>query len=119
MWPDPLQNWIKKQWRNSSRIPRLDPRCTLKDGLLAPSPVRIVGIGDHERIRTHASTRVTPLVKVVAVGGQPDWYWFLNGTPLAESGNHLQLPLPKPGSYQLSVSDQAGMSDRVRFVVEQ
>ncbi len=118
VWPAPLQNWIKKQWRNSSRIPKLDPRCSVQDGLLPDSPVRIVGLSDHDRIKRQAGTKTTPILKVEAVGGQPAWYWFLNGKPLQGSGNHLQIPLPRPGNYRLSVIDQSGMSDRVRFVVE-
>ncbi|MBU0483825.1 MAG: penicillin-binding protein 1C [Proteobacteria bacterium] len=119
IWPAPLQNWIKLAWRNKVRIPALDPRCNLNDGLLTESPVQIVGIQDHDRIKRHASTLAQPRLSVDAVGGQPNWYWFLNDELLTETGNHLNLLLPNPGEYQLSVSDQAGMSDSVRFVVEQ
>lgn len=118
VWPAPLQNWIKKDWRNSTRIPRLDPRCSVSEGLLSETPVQITGLHDHDRIKRHAATQGNPRLVVDAVGGQPDWYWFLNGELLEESGNHLELPLPEPGEYQLSVTDQAGMSDRVSFVVE-
>jgi len=118
IWPAPLQQWLKPQWRTENRIPPLDPRCRRSAGLLAESPVRIVGLGDHDRIKRHASTREEPLISVDVVGGQPDWYWFLNGEPLEETGSHLELHLDHPGDYQLSVSDQAGMNDSLRFVVE-
>lgn len=118
VWPAPLQQWLKPRWRTADRIPPLDPRCRLSAGLLAESPVRIVGLSDHDRIKRHASTLDVPLISVDAVGGQPDWYWFLNGEPLPENGSHLDLRLEVPGEYQLAVSDQAGMSDRLHFTIE-
>jgi penicillin-binding protein 1C len=118
IWPAALQQWIKPQWRTSQRIPPLDPRCRLSAGLLAEAPVRIVGLPHQARIKRHASTREQPLISVDAVGGQPNWYWFLNGELLPEGGSHLDLRLDLPGEYQLAVSDQAGMSDRISFVIE-
>lgn len=118
IWPAPLQKWIKQEWRNSTRIPALDPRCSRIDGLLSETPVRIVGLNNHDRIKSHASTLSKPTLSIDVIGGQPDWYWFLNGEPLPETGSHLELLLPPPGKYQLSITDQAGMSDSVSFIVE-
>jgi penicillin-binding protein 1C len=118
VWPDPLQNWIAPDFRNSSRIPALDPRCTNTEGLLAESPVQIVGLDRNDRVRGHATTQEKPMLRVLAMGGQPEWYWFLNGELLDETGSFLKLPLPRPGRYQLVVTDQAGMSDRVEFFVD-
>jgi penicillin-binding protein 1C len=118
LWPAPLQQWIKPEWRTADRIPPLDPRCRLAAGLPAKSPVTIVGLHNHDRIKRHASTRDVPLISVDVVGGQPNWYWFLNGELLPDNGSHLDLRLELAGEYQLAVSDQAGMSDRLNFTIE-
>lgn len=118
LWPDPLQNWIPHDWQTFERVPRLDPRCQRADGLLAPTPVHIQGLTDGFHIKQHATTKTAPRLEVRAVGGQPDWYWFLDGKLLEERGATLSLALPEPGHHQLSVTDQSGQGDRVEFVVE-
>jgi penicillin-binding protein 1C len=118
LWPAPLQSWLADKRRNRQRIPPLDPRCNRKAGLLSETPVEILGLDDNARLKRHATTAEQPLLSFRAVGGQPQWYWFLNGALLDIQGNKLNLPMPSPGSYQLAVSDQAGMSDMLEFVVE-
>jgi penicillin-binding protein 1C len=85
---------------------------------LSETPVEILGLDDNARLKRHATTAEQPLLSLRAVGGQPEWYWFLNGALLDTQGDKLNLPMPAPGSYQLAVSDQAGMSDTLEFVVE-
>lgn len=118
IWPAPLQSWLPEKWRTTLRIPPLDPRCERNAGLLSETPVEILGLDDHARLKRHASTAEQPLLKFSAIGGQPEWYWFLNGELLKTRGDTLKLPMPEPGSYQLAVTDQAGMSDILVFVVE-
>lgn len=118
VWPAALQSWIPQQWRNINRIPPLDARCRQSEGLLSETPVQITGLDRNARLKRHPTTATQPLLRLRAVGGQPRWYWFLNGELLAEHGDILHLAMPLPGSYQLAVSDQAGMSDAVDFIVE-
>ncbi len=118
VWPAPLQHWLSADQRNSHRIPLLDPRCDRKAGLLSETPIEIRGLDNHARLKRHAITAEQPLLSFQAVGGQPQWYWFLNGALLDVQGADLNLPMPAPGRYQLAVSDQAGMSDSLEFVVE-
>ncbi len=118
VWPAALQNWLPPGWRNSFRIPARDPRCQIDDGLLPEVPLRIGGIQDGDRIKVHTATLESPDLHIFAVGGQPEWFWFLNGELLAERGAELRLALPPPGDYELVVADQAGTSERIRFVVE-
>ena len=118
IWPAAVQNWLPEQWRNRTRLPALDPRCQIDDGLLPDVPLRISGIQDGDRIKVHASTNQSPAINISAVGGQPEWFWFLNGELLPENGPRLKLPLPVPGHYELIVADQSGASDRIGFVVE-
>ena len=117
-WPAPLQNWINPDWRSYQRLPALDSRCKTHQALLPVSRLTIQGIENNQRIKRHQTTQELPLLHARVVGGQPDWYWFLNGELLAERGSKLKLTLPKPGYYQLSVVDQAGQGDKVEFVVE-
>ncbi len=118
IWPAALQSWIPAKWRNANRIPPLDPRCRQSDGLLSETPVQIIGLDRNTRLKRHPSTTSQPQLSFKAVGGQPQWYWFLNGELLDEHGDTLHLSMPLPGSYQLAVSDQAGMSDALDFIVE-
>ncbi len=118
LWPDPLQGWIPKEWRTFERLPKLDPRCQLAESLLTPTPVSIQGLQDGFHFKPHATTQAEPTIEVKAIGGQPDWYWFLDGELLEERSASLTLALPKPGHHQLSVTDQSGQGDRVEFVVE-
>lgn len=119
IWPAPLQPWLPPDWQTQTRIPPIDGRCQRQQALLQAEPVRITGLADGSLIRRHASTQQQPSVHLRAVGGQPDWYWFLNGRLLAQRGAELVLTVPKSGKYQISVSDQAGSSDQISFVVEQ
>lgn len=118
IWPAPLQSWLPPKWRTTNRIPRVDPRCNRNAGLLSESPVEILGLDDHARLKRHATTAEQPVLNFSVIGGQPQWYWFLNGALLDAQGASLELPMPEPGSYQLAVTDQAGMSDTLEFVVE-
>lgn len=118
IWPAPLQRWLPDKWRTRYRIPSLDPRCSSYAGLLSETPVELLGLDDQARLKRHATTAEQPLLTFRAIGGQPQWYWFLNGTLLDTQGAKLTMPMPPPGSYQLAVSDQAGMSDMLEFVVE-
>lgn len=117
-WPSPLQNWIRQSWRSYQRLPALDPRCNSGDALLPIATVKIRGIEPNQRIKQHAITGKRPVLQAQVIGGQPDWYWFLNGEMLPNKGNNIRLPLPSPGYYQLSVVDQAGEGDQVEFVIE-
>ncbi len=118
IWPAPLQSWLPAKWRSAQRVPPLDPRCDRNAGLLSETPVEIVGLDDRARLKRHATTAVPPVLSFRAVGGQPQWYWFLDGELLDSQGDTLKLPMPKPGRYQLAVTDQAGMSDTLEFTVE-
>jgi penicillin-binding protein 1C len=118
VWPAPLQSWLPAKWRTTNRVPPLDPRCNRIAGLLSETPVEIIGLDDHARLKRHTTTDQQPLLSFHAVGGQPQWYWFLNGELLDTQGDILKLPMPSPGKYQLAVTDQAGMSDTLEFTVE-
>ena len=118
IWPAPIQSWLPKEWRTHHRIPPLDPRCKRHSGLLNETPVMITGLDDNARLKRHTITTEQPLISFHAVGGQPQWFWFLNGKLLQNTGNTLRISLPAPGKYQLAVTDQAGMSDTLEFVVE-
>ncbi|KEQ13161.1 hypothetical protein GZ78_26835 [Endozoicomonas numazuensis] len=66
----------------------------------------------------HDTTAIQAQLQIEAIGGQPDWYWFLNGELLDERSSRLTMAMPEPGTYQLSVTDQGGQSDQVSFTVE-
>lgn len=117
-WPTPLQGWINSNWKSYQRIPALDARCHRRHALLPVAGVKIQGIEKGQRIKQHATTGQRPVLRAKVIGGQPDWYWFLNGEILLTKSNRVSFPLPGPGYYQLSVVDQSGQGDQVEFVVE-
>lgn len=117
-WPTPLQNWINPKWKSYQRIPALDSRCDNGRALLPTAGVEIQGIEEGQRIKQHAITGQRPVLRAKVIGGQPDWFWFLNGEILLNKSNRISFPLPRPGYYQLSVVDQSGQGDQVEFIVE-
>jgi penicillin-binding protein 1C len=117
-WPDPLQTWIPKAWQTSSRIPPLDPRCNPNHRAITAKTIRIEGLVNNSRIKAHESTQKRPEITVSVIGGEAQWYWFLDGMLLETKGEKIRFLLPKVGEHQLVVVDQSGQSDRVVFVVE-
>lgn len=117
-WPTPLQNWINPKWKSYQRIPALDSRCDNGRALLPTAGVEIQGIEEGQRIKQHAITGQRPVLRAKVIGGQPDWFWFLNGEMLLNNSNRISFPLPRPGYYQLSVVDQSGQGDQIEFIVE-
>lgn len=117
-WPDPLQPWLPEEWRTLKRLPDPDPRCTTRSGPMAQGAVRIEDVGPVMRLRGHDSTRGAPTLELRAIGGEPDWYWFVNGRLLGERGSDLTLQVSQPGLYRIQVSDRLGHSDQLELTVE-
>lgn len=118
LWPAPLQSYLPNAWRTSQRLPAVDPRCSQNTAKLNAMPVEIVGIDDKARFRRHATTETLPSIVARANGGQPPWFWFLNGELLTERGSRLAVPVSGPGAYQLSVTDPTGAGDKVEFFID-
>lgn len=117
-WPDPLQPWLPREWRTLERLPDQDPRCTTPSGPMAQGAVRIENVGSVMRLRSHDSTMTPPTLRLRAIGGEPDWYWFIDGRLLSERGPELTLQPERPGRYRIQVSDRLGHSDRLDLTVE-
>lgn len=116
LWPPALQTYIPSAWQTLTRLPKHDPRCQVTPA--TQLPLTIKGIEDGSRLRRHQSTQELPTITVRASGGEPDWYWLLNGELLAERGHQLTLTLEEKGRYELVVSDQTGRSDRLVFYID-
>lgn len=118
VWPAPLQQWIPEAWQTSRRIPPLDPRCDPNHRAFDSAPLYIDGLENGARVKRHQTTQLDPVLKVGAIGGEADWFWFLDGQLLEARSAHITLPLPSPGHHQLLVTDQSGKNDRIEFEIE-
>lgn len=118
LWPAPLQPWLPKQHKNANRLPALDARCNPNKDMVFQDGLRIIGLENGDHIKPHLSTTMAPRIKALAVGGLPDWYWFLDGKLLENRTSQLILEIPTAGEHQLVVTDRLGASDQVLFVVE-
>lgn len=118
LWPAPVQSWLEPQFQTPAKVPDLDHRCFKGDGLLLPQPIQIQGIENGSIIRRHQLSNDQHQMTLRVIGGQPDWYWFLNGELQDQNGNQLTVDGSNKGSYHISVMDQAGMTDRIEFRVQ-
>lgn len=118
LWPAPLEPWLPRAERRDARLPPADPDCPPQNFNLAP-PLSIVGVREGDNLRLPAGSRQALRLKLSALGGSGRRWWFINGSPMADTDTqHDFTPtLNKPGRYQLSVLDESGQTARVEFSV--
>ena len=79
----------------------------------------IVGVREGDRLRRPAASQTLLTLKLSALGGDGQRWWFLNGVPLGDSARQetLNATLEQAGRYELSVLDESGQTARVEFSV--
>jgi len=112
LWPAELEPWLARRERRASRLPPVDASCP------PPAPPRaatlaISGVRQGEKLRRPPASSAPVNLQFSAVGGSGQYWWFLNGAPLAESSG--QEELAQAGHYQLSLLDSSGQTARVEF----
>lgn len=87
--------------------------------LAAAAPLSIVGVRQGDQLRRPAASATPLRLKLSALGGSGQRWWFLDGTPLGstQGADSLALALQERGQHQLSVLDEGGLTARVEFQV--
>ncbi|TXJ00855.1 MAG: penicillin-binding protein 1C, partial [Aquabacterium sp.] len=118
LWPAPLEPWLPRRERRARRLPAADATCP---PLLpaAAAPLSIVGVRQGDQLRRPAASATPLRLKLSALGGNGQRWWFLDGTPLGstQGADSLALALQERGQHQLSVLDEGGLTARVEFQV--
>lgn len=116
LWPAPLEPWLAKRERRSTRLPAVDPGCPPRHA--APTaPLSIVGVREGDHLRRPVGSHEPLRLRLSALGGSGRRWWFVDGQPLAESVAEAAFnqAFNRTGEYQLSVLDESGQTARVQF----
>ena len=118
LWPAPLEPWLPRVERREARLPPASTQCP-PPALNSVTALSIVGVREGDRLRRPAASQASLRLSLTALGGDGRRWWFLNGTPLGDSGHQeaLNTTLEQPGRYELSVLDESGQTARVEFSV--
>ena len=118
LWPAPLEPWLPRVERREARLPPASTQCP-PPALNSVTALSIVGVREGDRLRRPAASQASLRLTLTALGGDGRRWWFLNGTPLGDSGDQeaLNTTLEQPGRYELSVLDESGQTARVEFSV--
>ena len=118
LWPVPLEPWLPRVERREARLPPASTQCP-PPALNSVTALSIVGVREGDRLRRPAASQASLRLTLTALGGDGRRWWFLNGTPLGDSGHQeaLNTTLEQPGRYELSVLDESGQTARVEFSV--
>jgi penicillin-binding protein 1C len=122
LWPPSLEPWLPERWQRDAQWPAPDPRCATT--LAIPhGRLRLEGIHPGAELSPRHGRSQLPDLTLTAAGAQGQVHWFLNGSWLGEtapdssSKHRWVLTALGPGEQHVTVMDQAGKSERVRFRV--
>jgi len=118
LWPSALEAWLPRRERRENRLPPVDTDCPPRF-MVQPEPLTITGVRGGERLRPVVGSH-EPLDLVFSViGGSGQYWWFLNGAPLAETRGNAPVnqTFRETGHYQLTVLDDSGQTAQITFDV--
>ncbi len=115
LWPEQAEPWIPIKWRAASRMPEISPNCP-EVSFPVKNPIQIIGISDTSILTLPPGQKRPPMIPLKVMGGRGQLHWFLNRAPLQTSSINA-FSMPEPGQYELSVTDETGSVDRIRFRV--
>ena len=115
LWPEQLERWLPTEWKNETRIPKLDPRCVKPDTLNQMRSIEIVGVKQGQ-IFQRIEGKAIPDLTLTALNPSGTYYWYVNGKLDETESKSLKMQLT-PGFYQVTLLDQLGKVDKVSFTV--
>ena len=119
LWPKVLEPWIQSAARRAALIPSVDPQCS-NTSIPASATLKITGIQSNNIYRKSGNSGRFPAIWLKAIGGQGKRSWYIDGHFLAETNPEqvVEYELKSLGQHQLSVKDELGNVDVVRFEVQ-
>ncbi|MDF0733746.1 peptidoglycan glycosyltransferase PbpC [Pseudomonas entomophila] len=120
LWPAPLEPWLPRVERRAARLPVVDPACPPQVPASAP-PLSIVGVRAGDDLRRPATSHEPLQLRVSALGGAGQRWWFVNGQPVGETQGQdsLLVRFEQAGRIELSALDESGETARVEFQVNE
>ncbi|WP_157237835.1 penicillin-binding protein 1C [Desulfobacter curvatus] len=118
LWPWQAEPFIPARWRRAAVLPKDSPGCPGMAPLILPD-IRIISVSDNSILTCQPGQTGSPTIPLRALGGRGERQWFLNQTPLMNTGGSAPffMPMPVPGRYHLAVVDESGSFDQVCFSV--
>ncbi|MBU2713419.1 penicillin-binding protein 1C [Zooshikella harenae] len=118
LWPQVLEPWLPKRWQRRDLLPPFAAGC-LPNQQLGHQALRISSLQDQMLIKPQAKTEGKYIVNLQTQGGYGHLAWYLNGRNIGSShpGQSVVYTLPRPGEYQVAVTDTLGHVDKVTITV--
>lgn len=118
LWPQVLEPWLPKRWQRQTLLPPFATGC-LPNQPLGHQTLRISSLKDQMLIKPQTKNKGRYIVNLQTQGGYGHLIWYLNGRNIGTShaGQSLVYTLPRPGEYQLAVTDTLGHVDKVTITV--
>ncbi len=115
LWPEQAEPWLPRKWQARAKIPEPCPKCR---GRYMPvnAGIAITGISRNAVLTLPPGEKSRPAIPLKVAGGRGRLQWFLNKKPLTLK-NGKEFPMPDPGKYELSVTDEYGSVDKIDFVI--
>ena len=118
LWPLIVEPWIAKNYRRKSQVGKFASSCLKNISNLA-NELKIEGLENKTKLRSAGASTQLPRIKLQAKGGQGKYYWFINGYLKYTVFNQKTVfhQFKTTGSYQISITDDAGHSDSIKLTV--
>jgi len=118
LWPQEAEPWLPAAWKQQRLIPPPAKNCPdIAD--FTDNFIQITSVFNNSILTRPPGMFPPPSIPLTALGSQGKQYWFLNKKIVATitPGGAGSLPMPLPGTYQLSIADETGRFDIVNFEV--
>lgn len=118
-WPVSLYPWLSPSIRAKAKIPAIAPECQQYAKSNPISQPKIMGLEDRQLIHSSANQSKLPTIELTAQGGGQHRFWLMNGELIAHGKTHevKKYTFNHPGQYALTVIDDYGQSDSIKFRV--
>ncbi len=119
LWPLRVEPWIKTEQKRKNVIANWSSNCKHKNSLQDFREIHIQSINNSTQLVKAGKQASLPSIPLQAIGGNGKLQWYINGLPYPENEhqNPHSYQFEKAGSYQITVVDDVGNSDRVQLQV--
>lgn len=125
LWPIALEPFLPLKWRRSERLPTYHSDCSALD---KDKPILVTGLKDGSTVYINSGNDKSIQLNVKAIGGNGKIHWYLNRDWLKSTtattstvnrvfSHQIDLPELLPGQQTLSLMDQSGQLQEIKFTV--